>query len=259
MMILQNIIKLHDELIGFGSRLQAASANKMNNERHLGANVYSSFYKIHAYAVTLHRAILTLCKEGWTHISAILLRTILECSVNCIAIANNEFSEYMAFKYLYHPYIQIMRDNNYPENEREKAKIDIEQGIENLEDETLKEKANNYVNSDRLDIFWFKPEESSVSSIINNYGSTELKFVYSSLSMSAHAGHLGIFLFKDDPDNIEINPSENPKKSRLALIASCRWLLELFYFRNIYENLGHESEYYEFLEEILAFEQKVKG
>lgn len=259
MTILENIIKLHEDLIDFGSRVQTASATKIDREYHIGANVYSVFYKISAYAITIHRAVLTLCESGWTHVTAVLLRTIMECSVNCLAIVNNEFPEYMAFKYLYQPTIQIMRDDNYPEDKRDKAKIEIEDAFENLNDATLKQKAVDYVNSDRIDYFWFKPEEGSVSSIINDYGSEELKFFYGSLSMSAHAGHLGLFLFKDDPDDININPSENPKKSKFAIVTSCRLLLELSYIRNAYEDLGYDSEYNELLERILSFEEEVRG
>ncbi len=259
MTILENIIKLHEDLIDFGSRVQKASATKIDREYHVGANVYSIFYKITAYAITLHRAVLSLCASGWTHVTAVILRTILECSVNCLAIVNNEFPEYMAFKYLYHPSIQIKRDDNYPENKREKAKIEIENAIESLNNETLKQKAIDYTNSDRIDYFWFRPEKGSVSSIINDYGSEELRFVYGSLSMSAHAGHLGLFLLKDDPDDIDINPCENPEKSKFALITSCRLLLELLYIRNVSEDLGYDSEYEEFLERIIAFKEEVRG
>jgi hypothetical protein len=142
---------------------------------------------------------------------------------------------------------------------RKRSKIDIEQGINNLKNETVKQKAIKYVNSDRLYIFWFKTEESSVSSIVDNYGSGELKFVYGSLSMSAHAGHLGMLLFKDNPDDISIDPSENPKKTKFAIIASCRLLLELLYIRIVYEKLGYDTEYDDFLKRILAFEDEVRG
>jgi hypothetical protein len=259
MTIPENISKLHKDLIEFSSEMQAASAKKMENESRIGANVYAAFYKIIAYGVTLHRAILSLCEAGWTHISAILLRTILECSANCLAIVNNEFPEYMAFKYLYHPYLQIFRDDGYPDDKREKAKIDIEQGIKNLKDETIKRKATQYINLNKINVFWFNPEEKGVSTIINNYGDSELKFTYGALSMSAHAGHLGMFLFKNNSDDIDINPTENPRKTKGALVASCRWLLELLRIRNVYEELGFDSEYKQFLERILATEKDVTG
>ena len=105
----------------------------------------------------------------------------------------------------------------------------------------------------------FRAEEKGVSSIINNYGSEERKFVYEAYSMSAHAGHLGMFMLKDDPDDISINPSDNPRNTKIALIESCRWFLELLYIRNVYEELGFDSEYSKLSERILATEGEVRG
>ena len=248
------IISIHEDLIDFGSELQSASAKKLGASNHIGNCVYTALYKMCAYAITLHRAVLSLCEAGWTPITAILLRTIMECTANCLAIVNNACPEYMAFKYLYHPYLQIIRDTGYPEDKKKKAKIDLEQGLKNLLDEMVRENAKRYIESDRIDIFWFKPEEAGVSKIINNYGNTELNFLYGALSMSAHAGHLGMFLFKDDPDEIVINPSDNPEKEKTSLIASCRLLLELLLIRNDYEDLGFDSSNDSFMERILATE-----
>lgn len=258
MAIPENILKLHEALVEFSSRVQGESEKKKETESHVGTLVHIAFYKMAAYAVTLHRSILTLCEAGWTHVSPILLRTIMECSANCLAIINNDLPEYMAFKYLYHPYIQILRDEGYPEDRRAKAKSDIEAGIENLKDEKVKEKVRQYIDIGRIDIFWFKPEESGISLIIEKYGSKELGFTYGAYSMSAHAGHLGMFLLKDNPDDIKINPAENPIKTKVALVSSCRWLLELLYIRNSYEGLGFDSEYGIFLEKILATEGEVR-
>ena len=71
--------------------------------------------------------------------------------------------------------------------------------------------------------------------------------------MPVHAGHLGLFLFKDDSDDIDINPCENPKMSKSALIMSCRLLVELLNIRNSYERLGCDSEYNGFQERIRKF------
>lgn len=258
MTIPDNILNLYEGLVEFSSRLQGASASKMDREGHIGANVYRVFLKLDAYAVTLHRSILTLCEAGWTHISSILLRTIMECSANCLAIIHNNFPEYMAFKYLYHPLLQILRDDGYPEAKRLKAKTDLETGFENLKDETVKEKARQYIASDKISIFWFRPEEKKVTTIIENYGSKELKFTYGAYSMASHACHLGMFLLKDDPDEITINPTENPLKTKVALISSCRWLLELLLIRNTYEGLGFDTEYENILNRILATKAEVR-
>jgi len=253
MTILEKIIKLHADLISFGSKVQATSAKKIDNDNHINELVYSVFYKITAYGTTIHRAVLTLCMSGWTHINAILLRTLIECSVNCLAITNNEYPDYMAFKYLYHPHVQIIRDRNYQDKDRKSARLEIETAIKNLKNKSLQDKANDYIKSNRIDYFWFKPEEKGISSIINDYGSNSLKSVYGTFSSSIHAGHLGLFFLKDDPDDININPCENPIKSKFALVTSCRLLLELLDIRNSFEGLGYYSEYEKFLKRILKF------
>lgn len=259
MEILTKILAIHEELIPFSIEMQTKSSAKMTEGKHIGPNVYNVFFKIMAYAVTLHRAILSLCESGWTHITPILLRTIMECSGNCLAIVNNEDPEYMAFKYLYHPYIQLWQDEEYPLGKREKAKIDIEKGLEGLEDEARRKRAKEYCDSRKIGIYWFQPEERGPSDIIKKYGSYELKFVYGVYSMTAHAGHFGIFGYKDNSDDIGIDASKNPEKTKSALISSSRLLLELLYIRNYYEKLGLDIWYKKILAEILETEKGVRG
>lgn len=115
------------------------------------------------------------------------------------------------------------------------------------------------MNEDKLKTFWFQKEEKGVSNIIKGYGSDELKQVYKFFSKSVHASHIGMFLLKDDPDNIDIYPCENPMKTNLAIVLSCKFLLELINIRIIYESLGFESEYTRFIERILALESEVRG
>lgn len=262
MPVLDNLIQIHEDLIEFGSKIQKESVRKFEEREHIESNVHAVFHKVIAYAITLHRAVLLLCREGWTHITPILLRTILDCSANCLAIIHNQHPEYMAFKYFYYENIRILKDNNYPNKINKMNIIKIEKGLSDIRNIKAREKAEDFLRSilkkEKIGIFWFKPEEKSYSSIIRKYGNDKLKYIYGILSMAIHGSHLGLFFFKDNPDDININPSENPKKTNIAVLTSCRLLLELLNIRIVYENLRFGDEYNSFVERILSFENELE-
>lgn len=259
MEINEKLIQLHEDLIGFGSNIQAESAKRMEEENHINENIYIVFYKSMAYAITLHRAIKSLCEDGWAHVSPNILRTLLESSANCLAVVNDKYPEYMAFRYLYHPYIESLRDNKTPEDLKEKARREIELGLKKISNKEEIERAKKLISRKKIYIFWFQPEKNGVSSIINEYGGEKMRSIYKILSMSVHAGHFGMFFFREDSDDININPSENPKKADIAIMTSNRYLLEFFNIRNQSEGLGFDSEYQDFLDRILSFEKEVRG
>jgi len=231
----------------------------MEEKIHINENIYIVFYKSMAYAITPHRAMKSLCEDGWAHVSPNLLRTLLEASANCLAVVKNEYPEYMAFKYLYHQYIESMRDNRTSEELKEKARKEIEMGLKKISNKEEISKAEEFISRDRIYIFWFQPEKNGVGAIINEYGGEDMRFIYKILSMSVHAGHFGLFFFREDSDDINIEPSENPKKAEIVLMASNRYLLEFFNIRNQSEGLGFDSEYQDFLNRILSFEKDVRG
>lgn len=129
MVIPENLIQLHEDLIEFGSEVLMKSKAKFENEQHIESNVQTVFYKVNAYGIILHRAIKALCESGWTHVTPILLRTIMECSANCLAIVNNDLPEYMAFKYLYHEYVEVLRDSNSSDSLKSKNLSNIKTGL----------------------------------------------------------------------------------------------------------------------------------
>jgi len=259
MTISKDLIQLHEGLIEFGSIIQSISAKKFEKEQHIESNVHAVFYKVTAYAITLHRAILSLCEDGWTHISPMLLRTIIECSSNCLTIVNNKLPEYMAFKYLYYEYLKIYQDKTSSDELKKKNLSDIKQGLTHIKKTSAKKATEDFIKAEQLGIFWFRPEENNIISIVSKYGSDELKFVYGILSWSVHAMHLGLFAFKDDPDDVDINPCENPNKTKLAIVFSCRLLLEFLRIRCEYEGLRFGSKYNRLIERIFAFEKEVRS
>jgi hypothetical protein len=256
MSIPKSILDLHDEIIQFGSDIQAISSQRIDTEHHVEESIYIVFYKVCAYGIRLHRAVRTLCQYGWTDITPLLLRSLVECSANCLAIANSRLPEYMAFKYLYYPYIELIKDENFPTEVRDKAKLDLEVGVNKLKVPKAKDLVTEFIGAKKLPRYWFCPEEANITSIIEKYGGSEMKFAYKSLSTSTHGYHFGIGLFKDDSDVVAINPTDNPERTKSALLFSCRHLLELNYIRNQYEGLGFQSKYDELLGKIISFKPK---
>jgi hypothetical protein len=200
--ILPTIIGIHDELVEFGSNLQGVSARRMETPTHIGKCIYFALTRINSDAICLHRAVLSLCGEGWAPITPILLRPMMECSSNCLAIIKNSCPEFMAYKYIHHSLLQMILDSEYPKDKSAAARSEMEGDIEYLVDASAKAKARGYIDAESVDIFWFKPEEKSVSKIIKNFGSAELKSIYGTLSISVHAGYYGMSLFKDDPTKL---------------------------------------------------------
>ncbi len=252
------MIDIHRDLVKFYSEVQNSSKTKRENEHHMEDIVYVAIDKLMTDAVNIHQAILTLCDGGWAHIAPILLRTMMEYIANCLAIINNEFPEYMAFKYCCHSFFQILKDNAFPEYRRRNAKETIEQWINMLKDKEAKQKAVQYIKSGTPHIFWFKPDENGVSAIIDKYIGGDLMFAYRGLSISTHAGYLGLSLFKDNPDDITIEPIVNLRKTKSTLYMSCRLLLKLLSIRNDYEKLGHDFECNKFHERMLALKNEVQ-
>jgi len=259
MEIAADLKQLHNEIIEFGSILQKTSAFKKQQKNHIEDNVYTVFYKINAFAITLHRAVITLCEGGWAHTTPLLIRAILECSANCLVVINNDSPEYMAFKYLYFPYLEVLRDEGSSEELKAKIGADLRTGLNKIMNSEVKRKAEEFVSGEETFRRWFKPEEESITSIIKKYGGEETPFAYGALSTATHGYHFGMGLFKDNSDIITIDPMENPEKSKLAIIFSSRHLLEHLLIRNQYETLGLESEYSRLLDKILSFKNERQG
>ena len=61
--------------------------------------------------IVTHRSIRSLCETGWTQVSPILIRTLLDVLASCYAIVSKyEDAEYMAFKFMCSYLIQAIRD-----------------------------------------------------------------------------------------------------------------------------------------------------
>jgi len=83
-----------------------------------------------------------------------------------------------------------------------------------------------------------------------------MKDVYKTYSSSVHAGLLGIVLFKDNPEDISIEPCNNPIRTNQAILTSCKLLLDFLNIRNDYEKLNCDLVYDSIFERLDSLRKK---
>ncbi|MFZ3217080.1 MAG: hypothetical protein WA192_13570, partial [Candidatus Acidiferrales bacterium] len=89
---------LHDVIIGYAVRIQAVAAAKQEKTAE-GPISHSALFTLHRIGIVTHRSIRSLCETGWTQVSPILIRTLLDVLASCYAIVSKyEDAEFMAFK-----------------------------------------------------------------------------------------------------------------------------------------------------------------
>jgi hypothetical protein len=91
---------LHDVVIEYGVRIQAVAAAKQEKTAE-GPISHSALVNLHRIGIVTHRSIRCLCESGWTPVSPILIRTLLDVLASCYAIVSKyEDAEYLAFKFI---------------------------------------------------------------------------------------------------------------------------------------------------------------
>lgn len=218
----------------FGSFIQTLSKEKSADE---AKSSFAEFalYRLHSEVFAIHLAVADICRIGWTRFAPLLLRAQLEITIYMALIAKADHS-FRAFKYFYKDILAV-------------GSKDADKAIALL-DATDKKRAQDYIANKEYDKYryWFQPEFNNIgevrAEVENRFDDAKsVKTLYSALSLSTHVTHIGLSMFKDKPDEIDIAPSYNPKRTTLAICGSCRILLEASHIRNIYEELNADSVY----------------
>src|SRR5258708_26184518 len=109
---------LHNLIIEYAVRIQAAAAAKQEKTAE-GPISHSALFTLHRTAVVTHRSIRSLCETGWTQLSPILIRTLLDVLASSYAIVSKcKDTEYMAFKFICSYLIQAIGDPDTPDELR---------------------------------------------------------------------------------------------------------------------------------------------
>jgi hypothetical protein len=69
--------------------------------------------------------------------------------------------------------------------------------------------------------------------------------MYRQFSGSTHGSFIGSVLFSDSPDVPSINPQENPARTRDAIVASSRLLLDISFAKGQFDGIPDLAEYKE--------------
>jgi len=246
--IFDNYSNLYKESRRFAVKVNSASFKKYNPPSKLAnQNILSRgcLYKIGERAVILHNSILSLCEDGWASVTPIILRSLLECFMSSLVIAQKD-SEYMAFKFYVHDDLNMMIDKNIAEEIENFSRTQINQLLKGLSS-TDQKRASKYVDDflkrSEPKSYWYRPEYKDTKAILNlcteESGMPE---AFRLFSMSTHGTFLGSQLFKDQPDETDINPRPDPQSIKIALAVSSSILIEIASVRDQFEKLGLDSE-----------------
>ncbi|MDD4183192.1 MAG: DUF5677 domain-containing protein [Candidatus Omnitrophica bacterium] len=263
--LLGKYLDFYNKVFNFTIKTNKASFEKYNPPSHLANNSILSrgcLYVIGERAVILHRSVFSLCEDGWVSVTPVILRSLLECFTNSVAIVNKD-SEYMAFKYYAHDFLNSLLDQDFDNYTKEfnTKQIDFQLQRLNQQDRDRAEKyKSEFMKNGKPRNYWYKPEYESVGDIFKvcNDKDSEWYKVYKNLSMSIHSSFIGSNIFKDQPDKKDINPREDLESTMLALVSSSRSLLEITNVRQQFEKLNLDSEVNQLIAELLTLNESNK-
>jgi len=234
---------LHDVIIEYAVRIQAVAAAKQEKTAE-GPISHSALFTLHRIGIVTHRSIRSLCETGWTQVSPILIRTLLDLLASCYAIVSKyDDAEFMAFKFMCSYLIQAIRD---PDTSDELRKLDQEQldkMRQQLKGRDIK-RVDDLIANFKPQPYWFCPQFLSPGKIFKDL-IPRFFDMYRQFSGSTHGSFVGSVLFSDSPDAPSINPQENPARTRDAIVAPSSLLLDLSFAMGQFDGIADLAEYRE--------------
>jgi hypothetical protein len=190
-------------------------------------------------AATIHRAVGALVDAGWPASAAILLRTLVDIAISAMAIVNSANPPMAAFRYFYGGFRRHARDQNLPSATRRHMFDQIRQRLAILPPDLRKEAVEVVKEKDRP--YWFGQEFAAPSVVLERFA-PDMIWVYAQLSGVAHGSFMGMRLYREKPDAIDINPEALGKRAFSADLTSSRLLVDLCGLCNEAEALGYGPE-----------------
>jgi hypothetical protein len=250
----QDLETLHDAIIDYAVRVHAAAKHKATLP---GPVSNLALLNLHENAIIIHRAIRSVCEAGWTPTSPILIRTLLDILANTYAIVSNEEdAEYMAFKFMSFSFIQRIKDPDTPGDARAADNEEVNKLRSVLQKRDI-ERIDELVTNYKPRSYWFRPEFKSPGEIFK-HKMPHLFIMYRQFSGSIHGAFIGSLLFHDSPDDSDIGAHEHPLRTRDAVVASSRLLLDISWARGKFKGLVDDTEWTHIMK-TLILPQSEKG
>ena len=236
----------HNDIVRFHNKVQkfAVFVNqnivKIHNDIHQQPITGEALWIITADIFALHRSVLSLCSDGWSLATPIILRTMFEMFLTTLVITKDrQDSDFFAFRYMYNFYKQQLKDVEISKQERDEAKKQINDGL-NCLDEATKEKAKKFIQ-DKMRSFWYCKEYTGPTDILSKFNLNMNKYIYRCYAGASHGGLIGLSAFKGQVGDIHPNPRADESSQNVALTHSSRIMLDVSGIRAKFEGLKIEK------------------
>ena len=194
-------------------------------------------------AVLLHRGVRSLCEDGWTPVTSLLCRSLLDVLASCIAVcAKPQDADFMGFKYLSHFFMGLLAEPGLSPAETANF-TSVIKTYEAALSPSDQQRAQKLFVKGKPELYWFKPQYSSVKDIL----ATATVPIYQMFKMFSGPTHGGLpmkLIMNDDANSEDIAPREHPKNTHRAVGASSRLLVEVFRLRDHWDNTASNENLY---------------
>ena len=246
------ILRLHADAQKYASAVNGSIA-----AAHGGVSPHplsgGSLYALTADLFGMHRAILSLCEDGWAFAAVALLRSMMDLLLSAAVITEREpEAEYRGFKYTYFFLKARLKDATLSPGACTTLRPRIEKGIKLLAPEH-QQRARDFMFKERLWGYWYCPEYKRPTDVLDRLSSAEVRALYDTYSGGSHGGYMGLRILKDEPNQVHPNQRPDPRSQNLALLVSTRLLSDTMSIRDRFENGdAHDVTYRALLDRLVS-------
>jgi hypothetical protein len=246
----KEIIDFHDKIIDFAFFINEQVAKNYKNV-HPAPVTGEALWILSADMLALHRAILDLCRNGWSLAISLLLRSMIEMMLAILVITkNSKDSDFFSFKYLHNYNKKLLNNALFSKEEKNSAKKKTEESLNKLNDKETKEKAQKFLK-EKFKHYWYLPKYDGPIAILNEFDYDDFVPIYRVLSGAAHGGVVGLSFLKGQIEEVHPNPRKDKISQNLALIFSNRIILDSFGLRGKFERLDINKIYTDLYNEFI--------